>query len=632
MSTKANARKNSPTTAVAASPELNWVATIGQIKNDKLSVDEIIHLADKLSTAGKLDLIDVAYQTWLVHSSSPMKCVIAFNYGVLLANWGRVDDAIRNYNLALQLNPAFPHPHINLGLALERQGKQEDAVKRWQLIEQSDLKDTFPLDIRTTALNHIGRLRELQRNYIDAEAALTQSLEINPNQKDALHHWFHLRQKQCNWPVMKEFAEVTKNKITTSMSPLACLAHEDDLGFQLYIADRINREKFTFNHQPMTGRKKYGHRKIRLGYLSGDLCTHAIGLIMPEIFELHDRSRYEIYLYDYGREDGTALRSRYKQNIENFISIAEMTDAQAAAKIRMDEIDILIDLHGLSLGIRAEVLAFRPAPIQMTYLGYIGTTMMPSIDYVITDEFCFTNKMEQFYSEAPLKLRHSCLPTDRKKVVDPTPQYRELAGLPNDKFIFATFNNSYKLNEKMFSTWLRIMKRVPNSVLWIVDDNPWATSNIRKFTDQNGVDPGRLIFTPRVAPPTYLARMPLADLFLDNHPYNAGSTASDILWMGVPMITLSGETFVSRMAGSLLHYAGLSELITSSHSEYENLAVALSADPDRLMRIKSQMLNQRNNGGSFDMSHFTQELERLYEESYNKLEEIDIPVNDLVMI
>lgn len=631
MSTKAKAKKHTPNT-IAAAPEQNWLATLGQIKSDKFSIDQIIQLADTLLKAGKQELTDIAYQTWIASSTSPMKFVAAFNYGVMLANWNRTDDAIRYYNLAVQINPSFGHPRINLGLAYERQGKQEEAVAQWQLIEADPvIKAAAPIEIRTTALNHIGRLREIQRNFAAAEVALTESLSINPNQKDALHHWFHLRQKQCDWPVLKEFAEVTKNRIVTSMSPLACLAHDDDLGFQMFIGERIVREKFTFNHQPMAERKSYGHQKIRIGYLSGDLCTHAIGLIMPELFELHDRSRYEVYLYDYGREDGTGLRARYKQNIENFVSIAAMTDVQAAAKIRMDEIDILIDLHGLSLGIRAEILAYRPAPIQMTYLGYIGTTMLPYVDYVITDEYSFTEPMEQYYSEKPLKLNHCCLPTDRKKHVDPTPT-REEAGLPSDKFIFATFNNAYKLNEKMFGTWLNIMKRVPNSVLWIVDDNPWATANIRRFTQQNGVDPARLIFTPRVMPPAYLGRMPLADVFLDNHPYNAGSTASDILWMGVPMVTLSGNTFVSRMAGSMLHYAGLDELIAHDHTDYENLAVALSADPERLARIKAQMLNQRNPGGSFDMSHFTKEMERNYEEAYTKIATFEIPHHELVMI
>jgi predicted O-linked N-acetylglucosamine transferase (SPINDLY family) len=268
-------------------------------------------------------------------------------------------------------------------------------------------------------------------------------------------------------------------------------------------------------------------------------------------------------------------------------------------------------MHGLSQGLRAGILAQRPAPIQMTYLGYIGTTMMPYIDYVITDKYCFQDYMRPYYSEDPLYLDCCCVPTDRKRQIE-APQTRESVGLPTDKFIFSSFNNSYKLNPDMFACWMKILKRVENSVLWIVDDNPWATENLRNFALSHGVDPARLVFTPRVQPPLYIARMPLADIFLDNFPYNAGSTASDIMWMGTPMITLSGKTFVSRMAGSMLHHSGLDELIATNFDDYENLAVALSSNPLKLAEIKAKMLAQREPNGAFDMGNFTRNLEQKY--------------------
>ena len=622
MSTKADLRKKAGNPGPGQTPATvpaTWESTLQQIRSDKLSIDQIIQVADQFQQQGKSEQADIAYQTWIAQSSSPLKFVAAFNYGVLLASRGNTEDAIRYYLQAIQLNPTFTHPRVNLGLSLERQGKQEEAIQQWQMIEADPaLKAAAPMEIRTTALNHIGRVREMQRNYAAAEAALTESLALVSNQKDAIHHWFHLRQKQCAWPLLKDLPGLTQNKIVRNMSPLACLAHDDNPAFQMYIGEKIVREKFTYGHQRLSEKQRYGHDRIRIGYLSGDLCTHAVGLIMPEIFEQHDRSRFEIFLYDYGREDGTALRQRYKNIIENFIPIGALTDQQAAVKIRSDEIDILIDLHGLSQGLRAEILAYRPAPIQMTYLGYIGTTMMPSVDYVITDRYCFTEDMRQYFSEEPMLLNHCCIPTDRKKQVDPTPT-REEAGLPVDKFVFASFNNSYKLNERMFASWMNILRQVPNSVLWIVDDNPWATTNLRAFALKHGVDPSRLVFTPRVPTAAYLGRMPMADVFLDNHPYNAGSTASDIMWMGVPMVTLSGNTFVSRMAGSMLHHAGLGELITNSHTAYEQLAVSLAQDPARLARIKATMLAQREPGGSFDMQNLTRDMERHYLIAMEKL-------------
>jgi predicted O-linked N-acetylglucosamine transferase (SPINDLY family) len=334
-------------------------------------------------------------------------------------------------------------------------------------------------------------------------------------------------------------------------------------------------------------------------------------LLLPELFELHNRSKFEIFAYDYSREDGSALRQRFKRSIEHFTSIAALNDRDAALKIREDEVDILVDLHGLSQGTRPAILAQRPAPIQMTYLGYIGTTMMPYIDYVITDRYCFHRDLQKYYSEKPLLLDHCCLPTDRHRVIDPKPN-REDVGLPSDKFVFATFNNSYKLNESMFACWMRILSRLPESVLWIVDDNPWATKNLKAFAINAGVEESRLIFTPRVFPSTYLSRMQLVDVFLDNHPYNAGSTASDVLWMGTPMITLSGKTFVSRMAGSMLFYSKLPELIANTYEQYEQLAVWLHDHPEQRQRINKTLLEQREPGKAFDMRRFTQQLEQRY--------------------
>jgi predicted O-linked N-acetylglucosamine transferase (SPINDLY family) len=262
------------------------------------------------------------------------------------------------------------------------------------------------------------------------------------------------------------------------------------------------------------------------------------------------------------------------------------------------------------------VLGQRPAPVQMTYLGYIGTTMMPYVDYVITDQYCFHRDLKKYYSEKPLLLDHCCLPTDRKRHIDPKPTRAEV-GLPDDKFIFATFNNSYKLNEAMFECWMRILTRLPESVLWIVDDNPWATANLKAQAAKLGVNESRLVFTPRVFPSAYLSRMALVDVFLDNYPYNAGSTASDVLWMATPMVTLSGKTFVSRMAGSMLFYSKLPELIAQNYQHYEEIAVWLHDHPAERKRVRETLLEQRLPGKAFDMKRFTRLLEeRYYNVSY----------------
>jgi predicted O-linked N-acetylglucosamine transferase (SPINDLY family) len=596
-------------TSAAANPMIALQAG----KTKSLTLDELIQVADALQKQNKKDEIDKLYGNWLTEADSPYKFVACFNYGVLLASWGRDEEAAAQYRRAIEINPLFAQAKINLGLTLERQAKQAEAIAQWEEVANSQqIRDTVGADMQTLALNHIGRVLEAQRNYAAAEAALAKSLDINGNQKDALHHWFHLRQKQCKWPVVEALPKVSENQIINAMSPLAALAFDDDPAFQMHVADKIVREKFTFSVPTLSEQKSYGHAKLRIGYLSADLCTHAVGLLLPELFELHDRSRFGIYAYDYSREDGSVVRQRFKNSIENFRSITAVSDRDAALAIREDEIDILIDLHGLSLGTRPAILAQRPAPIQMTYLGYIGTTMMPYLDYVITDRYCFHRDLEKYFSEKPLLIDHCCLPTDRHRTIDPKPTKAEV-GLPEDKFIFATFNNSYKLNETMFACWMRILQRLPNSVLWIVDDNPWATENLKAFAVKSGVSEQRLIFTPRVFPSAYLSRMQLIDVFLDNHPYNAGSTASDVLWMGTPMVTMSGKTFVSRMAGSMLFYSGLPELIAHNHKHYEDIAVWLHDHPEHRQRIHQTLLDQRAPGKAFDMNRFTRMLEQRYQ-------------------
>ncbi len=610
LTTKTRQNAQQPPTGVMSFKKNNIEQIIKNI--DNWALEDLTQAVDELQKQDRKQDIDNIYKAWINQTKTPYKFIGCFNYGVLLASWGRDIEALTQYESAIAMHPKFAQARINMGLTLERLGRKEEALHAWrEIVNNEELRQATTSEMHTLALNHVGRLLEQERNYNDAEEALRQSLSINGSQKDALHHWFHLRQKQCKWPTLDPVEGTSENKIINSMSPLACLAYDDDPAFQMLIADKIVREKFTYDLPPLADNKNYGHKRIRIGYLSGDLCTHAVGLLLPELFELHDRAKFEIFAYDYSREDGSVLRQRFKNTIEHFTSISHLNDREAAVKIRADEIDILVDLHGLSQGTRPAILGQRPAPIQMTYLGYIGTTMMPYIDYVITDLYCFHRDLIKYYSEKPLIINHCCLPTDRKRVVDPIPTKKEI-GLPEDKFIFASFNNSYKLNETMFSCWMRILQRLPGSVLWIVDDNQWATQNLKKYANNSGVSEDRLIFTPRVFPSAYLARMALVDVFLDNHPYNAGSTASDVLWMGTPMVTLSGKTFVSRMAGSMLFYSGLPELIATDHKTYEEISVYLHDNPAERQRIKNTLIAQRQPGKAFDMEKFTRELEVRY--------------------
>jgi predicted O-linked N-acetylglucosamine transferase (SPINDLY family) len=325
---------------------------------------------------------------------------------------------------------------------------------------------------------------------------------------------------------------------------------------------------------------------VRIGYLSGDLCTHAVGLLVAEIFEAHDRSRVHITAFDFSPEDGTAHRARLKRAVDEMVPIHTLADRAAAEAIRARQIDVLIDMHGLSSGARPGVLALRPAPLQGAYLGFIGTTAFPWLDFVVTDRFTTPEAVTPYLTERPLYVDGSMIPLCYEPVGPPRVSRASL-GLP--AVVLASFNNIYKITPGMFACWLRILQRCGRAVLWLLDDNPWATAALRGHAERAGIDPARLIFSPRSTHAEYRERLTLADLYLDTYPYNAGSTARDVLDAQVPLITVAGRTPVSRMAGGLLHAAGLDELIATGVDAYETLAVALAGDADRRAAIVADM-------------------------------------------
>jgi predicted O-linked N-acetylglucosamine transferase (SPINDLY family)/glycosyltransferase involved in cell wall biosynthesis len=533
------------------------------------------------------------YRQWLaVNGNSPVRFAALFNLGVILAACGQREEAIRVYSEALEIQPYLGEARINLGLAYEVLERKDEAVAEWRkLIDDPVAVATVSLEVRCLAHNHIGRLLEILHQYEPSEQILWQSLLLNPKQTDVLQHWFHLRQKQCRWPVEVDVPGGTGGEMLLSLSPLAMLAHSDDPRMQLLTSIAFAQRKFNTIGGNLSAGRKYAHRRLRIGYLSSDFLTHAVGLLLAEVFESHDRTRVETYGFCVSKEDGSVQRARLIAGLEHFEKVGHLSDEAIARRILECEIDVLVDLNGMSLGTRIGVLSYRPAPVQATWLGFIGPTSLPYVDYVITDRFAIPEELAKFYREKPLYLSGSFLPRDNKREIG-AQTTRAKHGLPEGVFVFASFNNIYKINPTMFGTWMRILNRVPGSVLWLLDDNPWATAHLRAFAESCGVDSKRLIFAGRVMPPDHLARLKLADLFLDNHPYNAGSTANDVLMVGLPLLTLSGRTFVSRMGGSVLTAMGFSELITFHHGEYEERAVSLATGGE-LAGIRAR-LDERN--------------------------------------
>lgn len=355
--------------------------------------------------------------------------------------------------------------------------------------------------------------------------------------------------------------------------------------------------------------------RCRLGYLSSDFHSHATAYLAAELFELHDRSRFEVFAYSYGPEERSPMRERLKRAFDRFVDVRAFSDSAAARAIADDGIDILVELKGYTLRARPEIAALRPAPVQVSYLGYPGTLGAEFIDYLVGDRFVTPATDAPRYSEKLVLLPHSYQVNDRRRAIGPTPSRPEL-GLPEQGFVFCCFNQAYKILPPVFAVWMRMLAAVPGSVLWLLESNRWAPQNLRREAAARGIDPQRLLFSPPVPLESHLARMRAADLFLDTFPYNAHTTASDALWVGVPLLTCTGDTFASRVAGSLLRAVGMDELITRSLEDYEALGIRLARDRDALARLRAQLAKQREAAPLFDTPRFVRDLESAYQEMW----------------
>lgn len=591
--------------------ELSFDRQIELAWQGQLDFSSLIAGASSWEALGSTPLAIVLYQTWLARNPSPYEYIVQFNLGVALSNANDVAGAQAAYRRAIELVPGFVQPRLNLGTLLERVGRVDEALQEWNWVEQHvspTSSDNKPLLVM--ALNQLGRVLEIRKQLAQASAMLAKSLALEPAQPDVLHHWISLRQRQCAWPIYAPLVGVELAAMQDATSALSLLSIADDPAAQLKAAQRFVEKKVRTHVPALANPAGYSHKKIRIAYCSGDFCLHPVSLLTVELFELHDRSRFEVYGYCWSPEDGSAMRQRVIGAMDHFTPIHHLSDEAAAAQIRADEIDILIDLQGQTAGARANMLAYRPAPVQITYLGLPATTGLPFIDYVIADRFLIPAAEAAHYSEQPLYMSDVYQVSDRQRPVGQRPSRQE-CGLPEDGFVFCSFNNNYKFTPEMFDVWMNILRRVPGSVLWLLGDNAWAQENLQTEAAARGVDPQRLIFAPRVSPENYLARYQAADLFLDSFPFNAGTTANDALWMGLPLLTLCGRSFAARMAGALLTAAGMESLITYRLADYEEQAVALANDPQELARLKAQLRSVKADGVLFDTPRFVRNLEHL---------------------
>ena len=544
------------------------------------------------------------YRQWIACQppGAPLLFAAWFNLGVTLAGAGDTAGAVTAYQTALALRPDFHSAAVNLGTLLESLGRAEAALAIWGRALQ-------PSEARILLLNNRARLLEQLGRLDEAELEMRASLATEPAQPDVIQHWIHIRQKMCQWPVLsEEIPALSKADLLRYAGPLSVLALSDDIAVQRQAAaDWIERKTFLPSERlsPSDG---YRHERIRLGYLSSDFCSHAMSYLIAELFECHDRSRFEVYGYCSSPEDGSDIRARVVRSFDHFRTIQQLPDEAAARLIRADEIDILVDLNGLTSGARPQILRWKPAPIQATYLGFVGPVPLPELDYMFADNIVLPPNLACEYLPPPLRIADNYQANDTRRTIGQETT-RAAAGLPDDQFVFCCFSNHYKMTYEMFDAWMTILRRTKNSMLWIVGDNEWARRNMMKRATERGIDPQRIVFAPRVGPDEYMARLRLADLFLDTFPYNAGTIASDAIRMGLPLVTLIGRSFASRMAARLLMAAGARQGVATTLLEYVDIAVRLASDTRAFAAFKACFGQENWQRDIGDMVRFTAEYE-----------------------
>ena len=571
-----------------------------------LPITELIGIAGLLAGQGKPERAIALYQLWIKHCDTPLLHAAWYNLAVLQMQGGDLRAAERSYRRALEIQPHFTEAYLGLGALMERRRSPDEALDTWH--EALDLLDPAAANARQLQIqlfNNIARVADGEQRYPEAEDALTRSLQLDPRQPLVAAHWIRLRQQQCAWPVLAALPGLDEDQLLTAASAPTTLGASDDPAVQLAAARRHVAAHVPRGAAPLSDHAGYMHRKLRIGYLSPDACPQTAGL-----YALHDRKLVDVYGFCWNEEDNSPARLRLVQGLDHHVRIAGITDLQAAQLIRAHEIDILIDLRGLATGGRPGILTHRPAPVQIAWLGYPGTTALDSIDYVLADAWVLPPELAPYFTEQPLYLPDCCQINDRQRATGPR-LGRAAYGLPQDAFVFCCFGDSRKLAPPMFGAWMRILQRVPDSLLWLTTGSEQVRDNLRVAALRHGVASDRLYFA-RHAPEHNLARCQAADLFLDTLPFNAGIAAGDALWAGLPLLTCSGRSYAGRIGGSLLHAAGLPELVARNLSDYEDTAVRLAQAPDQLAALRRRLNDNRDTNALFDTPRLARNLEQLY--------------------
>ena len=575
------------------------------------NVDVFNNLGVALWAQGKQDEAISAYQQAL--ALKPDFAEAHGNLGNVLRDQGRLEEAAGHYQRALTLKPDYAGAYNNLGNVLRDQDRVEEAASHYR--QALTLKPDF-----AEAHYNLGQILGRQEKGGEAARHYQQALMFKPDYVDAENQLMHLLQHLCDWKHVEELIGRQKQRLLadsdSQVPPFTFLCIPCSPAEQLQSAQKWARARFSpaarLRENLAFRFTKTARQTLRVGYLSQDFRNHPVGWLIPELFELHDRQAVQVHAYSCGPDDGSNIRKRLVSACDKFVDVRAMSHVEAARHIYDDGIDLLIDLGGYTGPARTEIVALRPAPIQVNWLGYPGTMGAEFIDYIITDRFITPPGHEPFFSEKIVYLPDCYQINDRKRKIARRTPTRKECGLPTKGVVFCSFNHTYKITPAAFDVWMRLLQKVPGSVLWLLETNIDVAAHLRREAQARRVEPTRLVFAPRVPLEQHLARCRVADLFLDTLPYNGHVTTSDALWAGLPVLTCVGETFASRVAGSLLTAIGLPELITHSLKEYEALALQLARSPSKLAGLRARLEKNRLTAPLFDSKRFVRHIERAY--------------------
>ena len=582
------------------------------IEINPTSATAYLNMGAVLQAVRRLDEALVSYDKAL--ALKPDYASAFNNRGNVLNDLKRLDEALVSYDKALALKPDYAEALYNRGTVLNDLKRLDEALVSFDkaLALKPDFAEAF--SSRGNALKELGRLDEALVSYGKA-------LALKPDFEFLLGKKLHLQMHMCDWSDLSgqlDQLESALNEGRKVTYPFELLGLIDNPELQLPASKVSIESKHPASDVLGDFIKREPGGKIRIGYYSADFHNHATSHLMAELFEAHDHQRFELYGFSYGPDMQDEMRKRVSDGFDHFIDVTKKLDREVAKISRDLGIDIAIDLKGFTKDSRIGMFAERCAPIQVSYLGYPGTMGAPYFDYIVADKTVIPQESQQFYSEKIVYLPHCYQVNDSKRMISDKVFTRHELGLPESGFVFCCFNNNYKILPETFDVWMRLLKGVKGSVLWLIEDSPTAAKNLKKEAEVRGIDPGRLFFANKMSLGAHLARHRLADLFVDTLPYNAHTTASDALWAGLPVLTLSGKSFSSRVAASLLNAMHLPELITKTQEEYEARAIELANEPEKLAEIKAKLHSNLKTSPLFNGEIFARHIEAAYEEMHRR--------------